>query len=329
MKAAVLEGLKKLVVKEVEEPRCENDQVKIKVHKAAICNFSDLEVYEGTSPVMEALGYPHIFGHENSGEIVEVGKNIEGFSIGDRIAFYYKGTGAFAEYNILTPSKLAIAKLDENVSYDEGAILEIAGGGAMRNVYGSGIKLGDNILTMGVGPAGLFAGMCAKLSGAKSWIALDLYDFRLHKALELGATAVFNILKMSQKEIIDAIHEQVGEIDIVFETMGEDRSPDKSGLDFAVNIVKFGGNIRLFTYSGERYKFFPGEVQTKGVNLVGRKPSLERTRKLINLAQKWVAEDRYPIKRLITHHIGLDDIEEALKLIKEKSDKVLKVVVDI
>ena len=330
MKAAIIDGPGRISINEVDEPVCGGDQIKIRVHRGAICNTSDMEIYTGTCPIIDLLGgYPHILGHENAGEVVEVGSNVEGFKLGDRIGFYYKGTGAFAEYNVLDPVKLAIAKLDDRVSYDEGAILELAGGGAMRSVYGAGLRPADKVAVLGVGPAGLFIGMVAKLFGADAWVAIDLIDWRLEKALELGAACAFNAASMSQDEIVRKVQEQVGEIDLVLEAMGHDKSPGQDGLDLAVKLVKLGGDVRLFTFSATPHRLDIGKALLKGVNFIGRKITLDKTRDMMNLAQRWVAEGKYPIKKVITHHIPLDEVESGFKLIAEHPDSVLKVVIDI
>ena len=330
MRAAVIEEPYRLVVKEVERPVCGDDEILIKVHRAVICNLSDWEVYAGTSSIIDYIGgYPHVLGHEQSGEIVQVGKNVAGFAEGERVTAYWRATGAFGEYNTLNPSKLAVIKLDDRVSYDEGALMEMAGGGAMRNVYGSTMRPTDTVVTIGVGPAGLLTGMVTKLFSAKHWIALDLVDFRLRKALELGASAAFNVLEMDREEIARAIAERFGDVDVVFETMGVDRTPDQSGLDLAIRIVKLGGDVRLFTFAPMRHPLSIGDALMKGVNFVGRKVTTEKTRDLLDLAHRWVAEGRYPISKLITHHVPLEDTEEGLKLAHECPEEAIKVVVDI
>jgi threonine dehydrogenase-like Zn-dependent dehydrogenase len=67
----------------------------------------------------------------------------------------------------------------------------------------------------------------------------------------------------------------------------------------------------------------------KGVNFVGRKVSIEKTRDLLELAHRWVAEGRYPIQELITHHVPLEDVEEGLKLVHVHPEEAIKVVVDV
>lgn len=329
MRAAVIEKPLQLVVKDVPMPVFGDDQVLIKVHRAAICNMSDWEVYAGTSMIIDYLGgYPHILGHEQSGEVVEMGKDVTGFEIGDRVTCYWD-PGAFAEYSVFNTKRRAVVKLDDRVSYDQGALLELAGGGAMRNVFGSDLRPSQTVVVMGVGPAGLFTGMVAGLSGARAWIALDVVDFRLQKALELGAAAAFNVAEMSRAELVETIREQFGQVDLVFETMGQDKSPDQASLDPAIDIVKPGGNVRLFSMTEGPHCFNIGRALNKGVSLLGTKVSNEDSRNLLDLAQRWVAEGRYPVEKLITHHISLEDVEKGLHLVHEHPEEAIKVVMDI
>lgn len=329
MRAAMIEKPFQLAVREVPMPVCGDDQVLIKVRKAAICNNSDWEVYAGTSPVIDYMGgYPHIMGHEQSGDIVQVGKNVTAYAVGDRVTCYWDPAG-FAEYSVFNTKKRAVVKLDDRVTYEQGALLELAGGGAMRNVFGSGLRPSQLVVVMGVGPAGLFTGMVAGLCGARAWIAIDVLDFRLQKALELGAAAAFNIRQSSQQEIIQGIQKQFGEVDLVFETIGYDLSPDHGGLDMAIAIVKPHGNVRLFSMTQERHGFTISNALNKGVSLLGTKISNEDSYQLLNLAQRWVAEGRYPIEKLITHRIALEDVEKGLRLVHDHPDQALKVIIDI
>jgi threonine dehydrogenase-like Zn-dependent dehydrogenase len=134
---------------------------------------------------------------------------------------------------------------------------------------------------------------------------------------------------MDHEEIAQAIHEQCWEVDVVFEAMGVDRSPDQSGLDLAIRIVKLGGDVRLFTFAPMRHALSIGDALMKGVNFIGRKVTIEKTRDLLDLAHRWVAEGRYPIRELITHHVPLEDTEEGLKLAHECPEEAIKVVIDV
>lgn len=330
MRAAVVERPRRLVVKEVEAPSCGDQQILVKVSKASICNTSDWEAYVG-SPFMVSYvgGYPHILGHECSGHVVEVGPRVRGYSVQDRLAWYVKGTGAFAEYNLLTPKNLAVVRLHDSVSDDEGALLELAGGAVMRNVCGAELQLGDTAAVIGVGPAGLYTGVAAQLSGASAWLAVDLVRSRLEKALELGASAAYNVLDHKPEQLAKSIQGQFGDVDIVFETMGQDQSHGQSGLEMAINIAKPGGSVRLFSIASTPHRLPIGAALMKGVNLVGRKVSRERTQTLLELAHRWVRDGRYPVTDIVTHHIPLEDVEDGLKLVHECPERAIKVMVDV
>jgi L-iditol 2-dehydrogenase len=83
MKAAVLEEIGRLVVKEVKSPECTDDSVLMKVEAAALCG-TDARVYKSGSTLLKKL--PQIIGHEIAGRVTEVGKNVKGVKKGDRLA---------------------------------------------------------------------------------------------------------------------------------------------------------------------------------------------------------------------------------------------------
>jgi len=143
MKAAIFLGPSEIVVKDVPEPKPDDRNLILKIHRASICNGSDSAVLKGERDIIKAhpeLKFPMIGGHECSGEIVHAGKHAEGgFNIGDRIAFWCKAEGAFTEYNDIYPQYYAIARLSSNISYDEGSIMEMLGSTMCR---GTLVELG-------------------------------------------------------------------------------------------------------------------------------------------------------------------------------------------
>ena len=147
MKALVLEAYKKLVIKEVAQPVIANNEVLIRVKACSICG-SDVHGYDGSSGRRQP---PIIMGHEASGIIEETGKDVSGYSIGDRVTFnstYYCGEcyyckkgsqnmcqsgkvfgvacdqyrldGAMAEY-VAVPSHI-LFKIPDNVGFDQAAL---------------------------------------------------------------------------------------------------------------------------------------------------------------------------------------------------------------
>ena len=91
MKAAVFTGPSEVVIQDVPEPEPSDINIIIKIHRASICNGSDSAVFKGERDTLKAhpeLRFPMIGGHECAGEIMHVGKFVEGFEVGDRIAYW-------------------------------------------------------------------------------------------------------------------------------------------------------------------------------------------------------------------------------------------------
>ena len=84
MKAAIVYGDGRLPIEDIPAPECDADSIIIKTHRVAICNATDVEIYEGVFPPGLHPPFPHVLGHESSGEVAEVGANVTGLAVGDR-----------------------------------------------------------------------------------------------------------------------------------------------------------------------------------------------------------------------------------------------------
>jgi len=202
-------------VQDVEEPKIDPTQVLVEVKATAICG-SDIHIYnwdEQTTRWKSPI--PMTVGHEFSGKVVEVGKDVRAIRPGDNVAgeshipcgiCYYCRTGnmhicqdmliyglqtregSFARYAVV-PEIIAY-KLPASVPYDEGALLEPFGV-AVHGIERTGIQPGDVVLVMGAGPIGIFAQQVAKASGAAMVIAAELRQFRLDLAKRIGSADVY------------------------------------------------------------------------------------------------------------------------------------------
>ena len=210
MKAAVSAAIGKIEIQEVPRPIPGPDEALIKVHYCGICG-SDLFGFQHGDPFS---AFPHIFGHEASGEIVELGSPTERFKIGDRIVYEItlecgkcracrEGRfsdckdikiigghlqGAFAEY-VKVPYHL-IYKIPDNMPYDIAALCEpytVASRGCSRG----DIKKGDNVLILGAGNIALCAIAMSHEMGGKTIVAARNQN-RLARAKEFGADTLIN-----------------------------------------------------------------------------------------------------------------------------------------
>ena len=334
MKAAVVEKPGVVVVKDVPKPELEGDyELIVKVHKAAICRHPDHELWQGLRPPVkgcwEPAEYPIILGHEFSGEIVEMGSKVNeiypDLKVGDRICEWTWCDG-FAEYVKIDVRKIAtIAPLPDNVSDEEGAVLELTGGSTIFFTWAT-VKPLDKVLVLGSGPAGLSIIQHARNFGAEVVVTTDLYDNRLKVARKVGADAAYNASEYDPDELGRLIKKEFGEIDVVIDTAGASKA-----VFTGTEALKPGGSFYIFAHVSEPVEVPYFRVATK-VRHFGppvQWPDRVRLRKLMRLAVRWVSEGKLDIKSWLTHHFPLDDIEEALKFNWERPQECIKVVIDI
>ena len=162
-----------ITFREVPVPEVKDDQVLVKIRNIGICG-SDIHVYHGKHPFTK---YPVTQGHEVSGEITEIGKNVSGFQIGQKVTIEpqvycghcypcrhgkynlceelkvmgFQTTGTASEYFAVDASK--VTPIPEDMSYEEGAMIEPLAV-AVHGVKQMGDVKGMNITVIGAGPIG-------------------------------------------------------------------------------------------------------------------------------------------------------------------------------
>jgi len=340
MKVAVLEKIKKISIEEREIPKPKEDEVLVRVRSVGVCG-SDIHYYKEGRIGSFVVEKPIILGHESSGDVVEVGSGVKSLKVGDRVALepgipcrkciYCKTgrynlcpnvvfmatppvDGAFAEY-VVHPEDFAF-KLPDNVSYDEGALIEPLAVG----IYASSrakVRPGDNVLIFGAGPIGLVTLQSAKAYGAENAIVVDINDFRLSVAKKLGADYTIN----SKIENLERIREIFPDgLDIIFEASG-----NSSVIKDTTRFAKRGGKIVFIGLASEDYIGLNiNEITSKELDILGIFRYANVYRKAIDLA----AKGRIDLKNLVTHHFTLEQTQEALEFADKNKDKCIKVIVN-
>ncbi|MGC8717120.1 MAG: NAD(P)-dependent alcohol dehydrogenase [bacterium] len=340
MKVAVLEKIRNVSIEEREIPKPKEDEVLVRVKSVGVCG-SDIHYYNEGRIGSFVVEKPIILGHESSGEVVEVGSKVKSLKVGDRVALepgipcrkcnYCKTgrynlcpdvvfmatppvDGAFAEY-VVHPEDFAF-KLPDNVSYDEGALMEPLSVG----IYASSrarVRPGNSVLIFGAGPIGLVTLQSAKAYGAENVIVVDINDFRLSKAKELGADYTIN----SKIENLERIKEIFPDgLDIVFDASG-----NSSVIRDTTRFAKRGGKIVFIGLASEDYIGLNiNEITSKELDLLGIFRYANVYKKAIDL----VAKGKIDLKTLVTHHFPLEQTQEALEFADKNKDKCIKVIVN-
>lgn len=233
MRAAVMQGLHKpLAIETLPDPTPAEGQLVVKVGRCGICG-SDLHMTEDAGYGMKA---GDVLGHEFAGEVVALGKGVEGIRTGDLVSviplascgqcaackagdlawceqFGLQG-GGYAEYALTRPNQCVI--LPKSLSLDDGAIVEPLAV-ALHGVSMSGIKPGDKVIVLGAGPIGLAVAFWARRAGAGKVIVQDIAQHQRERALEMGASDFI----VDREDPVGASTRALGGLaDIVFECVG-------------------------------------------------------------------------------------------------------------
>jgi alcohol dehydrogenase len=202
-----------VTVRPVADPRCPADGALIRVRATGICR-SDWHAWHGHDQVP----LPHIGGHEYAGMVAEVGPEVAGFAVGDRVTVPFvcgcgtceycrsgdaqvcpnqsqpgfTGPGSFAEYVAVPAADANLVALPEQVEFTAAAALGCRFATAFRAVTGHGrVQPGQWVAVHGCGGVGLSAVMIALALGARV-VAVDVSAAALAAAVELGAQATID-----------------------------------------------------------------------------------------------------------------------------------------
>jgi L-iditol 2-dehydrogenase len=246
MNALVLHGVNDLRYELLPMPECQDNEVIIRVKACGICGSDLPRALEG-----KVHFFPIVLGHEFSGEVVAVGKNVSTVQAGDRVTaapllpcmncdncrsgrpalcnhYSFIGSrknGAMAEY-VAVPEQ-NVLKLPDEVGYLDGAMIEPLTV-ALHGIERVNIPAGSECMVFGAGTIGLLTLQCLKARGAGHVIMVDIVQSKLELAKKLGADEIMNPTHISMEEYFS--HRDLPEI--VIETAGTPVT-QKQSLKFA------------------------------------------------------------------------------------------------
>jgi NADPH:quinone reductase-like Zn-dependent oxidoreductase len=226
---------------EMPKPKPHPDEVLIEVHAASV-NPVDFKRVSGATKLVMPYTFPAVIGYDVSGVVVEVGKNVRHFSVGDEVytAFTHQiGSGAFAEY--ATAPESALAFKPRNLSHAEAASIPVVGltsWQAFTDVFK--LRAGHKVLIhAGAGGVGTFAIQLAKYLGAMVATTASASKHELVKSL--GADVIVDYRTDNFRRLLK-------DCDLVLDTLGG------QGLMDSFYCLRRGGMV--ISISGAPDKYF-------------------------------------------------------------------------
>uniref|UniRef100_UPI00359CA2DA NAD(P)-dependent alcohol dehydrogenase n=1 Tax=Faecalicatena contorta TaxID=39482 RepID=UPI00359CA2DA len=342
MNVCVLTGKQQLEWVEREIPQPGKGELQIKLEYVGVCG-SDLHFYQEGRLANWELDGPLALGHEPGGVVSAVGEGVEGFEVGDRVSLepgvgcgkckeclegHYnlcqnvkfmaipkEKDGVFADYCV--HDACMCYKLPDNVSTMEGGLMEPLCVG-LHAAELSDAKIGETAIVLGSGCIGLCTVMALKARGVHEIYVSDILEKRLEKALEVGATRVFNAGK---GEDIEAFAKTLpgGGADQVYECAGNRVTTLQS-----CRLIRRAGKVTLVGVSPEPVL----EMDIATLNAMeGIIYSVYRYRNLYPKAIAAVASGAVPLKKIVSHVFDFKDCIEAVEYSLEHKDEVIKSVV--
>ncbi len=280
MKAAVYFGRHDLRVVDVDERSVGDNQVKVSIKFCGVCG-TDIHIYEGDGG-SSAVVPPLIIGHEFSGVVSGVGKNVKSVKVGDRVsvdpndmcgecyfcrnaqAHFCKNSigigttypGGFAEYVIVREKQ--VFRIPDSLPFETAALVETVSC-CLHGIDLCNIKTGQTTLIIGAGPIGLLMLQLAKMSGAGKIIVSEIVPEKRELALRYGANTVIDPANEDVGAVLNANSENIG---CVIECAGTVRT-----IEQAIKYAGKGATVMMFglvapeaTATIKPYEIFQKEI---------------------------------------------------------------------
>lgn len=332
----------KLEITDAPMPEMKDDEIMMETEYVGVCG-SDVHVFEYSKPLQEKAekqgwSLPVLLGHECSGEVIKVGKNVTNLKVGDKVAiepqipcgkceFCKEGRynlcekllfmasrgypGALKRY-ITWPSHM-VYKLPENVSTLEGALVEPMAVG-MHAAKLSGISLGDEAVIFGAGCIGLTILLACKALGASKVILIDLFDKRLEKAKEMGA---YETVNSSQCDPIKRVEEILGHLPgFVFEAAGVGKT-----ASLCADMARKGGTILMVGSQATPASFMFSDAKELTIK------TIRRYRNNYPMIIEGISSGKLNVKDIPSHFFDFENAQEAFDNALNNKTDVVKAVI--
>ena len=323
---------------DVPEPITGANDVKIKIHKTAICG-TDLHIYNWDEWSQNTIETPRVIGHEYVGEIVEMGENVKNWKIGEivsgeghivcgkcrnclagnghlcseTVGVGVNRDGAFAEYLVIPQEN--VRRCEKDIPEEMYSIFDPFGN-AVHTALSFDV-VGEDVLITGAGPIGIMAAAVCKFVGARHVVITDIKDERLELAKELGIKYTVNTAKESLKDVMDELSIREG-FDVGLEMSGSEVA-----LNSMIEYMVHGGRIALLGILKNSSQIDWTKVIFNGLlikGIYGRQ-----------LHETWykmsaMIQGGLDISKIITHRMDIRDFEKGFETMN--SGNCGKVILD-
>jgi threonine 3-dehydrogenase len=312
------------------------NDVLIKIHKTAICG-TDIHIYSWDDWAQATIPVPMTIGHEFYGEIVELGREVKGLKVGQRVSGEGHITcgfcrncragkrhlcpktqgvgvnrpGCFGEFLSLPATNVVV--LPDNISPEQAAILDPFGNASHCAL--SFDVVGEDVLITGAGPVGIMAVAIVRHIGARHIVITDVNDYRLELARKMGATRAVNILYQSLKDVMAELGMVEG-FDVGLEMSG-----NATAFNDMVNSMANGGHIAILGFPPKETIIDWNKVIFNGLVIKGiyGREMFETWYKMIAMLQTGLQ-----VQSVITHHFPVAQYQQAFQIMASgQSGKVI------
>lgn len=310
---------------DVPEPVCGHNDLRIRIRKTAICG-TDTHIFNWDAWSRATIRVPMVIGHEYVGEVVEVGQEVGGFKVGDRVTgeghitcgycrncragrrHLCRNTvgvgvnrqGCFAEHLVI-PAFNAY-RLPDAVSDDLASIFDPFGN-AVHTALSFDL-VAEDVLITGAGPIGIMAVAVARHCGARHVVITDVNEYRLALARRMGATLAINVNERS----LESVMEELGM------TEGFDVGLEMSGVPSAframLETMNHGGRVAVLGIPPGEMSLDWSRIIFKGLTIKGiyGREMFETWYRMSGLIQSGLDLD--PV---ITHRLPLSRFQEGFE----------------
>jgi 2-desacetyl-2-hydroxyethyl bacteriochlorophyllide A dehydrogenase len=340
MRAVTFQGPEQVRVEEKPDPELvAADDAIVRVEAGGICG-SDLHIYHGRVPVEQGF----TIGHEFVGTVLAAGEDVERVAVGDRVLGCFHTAcatcssclrgdyhrcrngqtfghgsklgdlqGAQAEQLLVPRANLTLRRVPAGMSAEVALFAGDVMGTGFHAVAHAGMRAGDSVAVLGLGPVGLCAVQAALAGGAARVFAIDTVEQRLAMAAEFGATPL-HLTEDEPKRAVRAATD--GGVDVAVDAVG-----DPGPLELAISLARDAGTVSgIGAYAG-RGEVPLGLAWLKGLQLrLGLANVIAHVDRVLALMEAGKL-DPAP---LVTHHMPLDEAAEAYRLYDQR--EALKIV---